>query len=145
MASRKHIPRELRVRVSEKTNGRCWYCGTRQSRSTLDVLGPLHIDHQIPISKGGKDTYENLVLACNKCNGHKNKNTLEKARFLYAQSQAESLESITEWLSLFHQWRPSPGDEVARIQMLQCVAYFLTCGINFYGETLGKEWSDYCI
>ena len=40
----------------------CQYCG-----STRD----LTIDHVIPRSKGGEDTWENLVACCDKCNAAK--------------------------------------------------------------------------
>ena len=32
---------------------------------------PLTIDHVIPRNRGGKDTWENLVAACTKCNTKK--------------------------------------------------------------------------
>ena len=32
---------------------------------------PFHIDHIIPVSKGGKTTEKNLQLACAKCNMQK--------------------------------------------------------------------------
>lgn len=38
----------------------CQYCGTQK--------GPFTVDHVIPKSRGGKDTWENLVCACVKCN-----------------------------------------------------------------------------
>ncbi|MCS7245141.1 MAG: HNH endonuclease [candidate division WOR-3 bacterium] len=38
----------------------CQYCGTQK--------GPFTVDHITPKSRGGKDTWENLVCACMKCN-----------------------------------------------------------------------------
>ena len=48
----------------------CQYCG-----STRD----LTIDHVIPRSKGGQDTWENLVAACKNCNQVKGEKTPEEA------------------------------------------------------------------
>ena len=39
----------------------------------------LTIDHIIPKSKGGEDTWENLVSACNKCNNIKGNSTPAEA------------------------------------------------------------------
>jgi len=50
----------------------CQYCGKS------DV--PLTIDHVIPKSKGGDDTWENLVAACVKCNNKKGDRSPEEAR-----------------------------------------------------------------
>jgi hypothetical protein len=41
----------------------CVYCGSTKS---------LQVDHIIPRKKGGKDSGENIVLACRKCNASKN-------------------------------------------------------------------------
>lgn len=43
---------------------RCYYCGEK--------LTEYHIDHVIPLSRGGSDGAENKVLACPKCNVRKN-------------------------------------------------------------------------
>lgn len=49
----------------------CQYCGTRSA--------PLTIDHVIPRSRGGTDTWENLVTACIPCNNRKGNRTPEEA------------------------------------------------------------------
>jgi 5-methylcytosine-specific restriction endonuclease McrA len=49
----------------------CVYCGD-------DTRKHLTLDHVIPQSKGGKDTWENLVTACKRCNGEKSDLTLEE-------------------------------------------------------------------
>lgn len=38
----------------------CFYCGTHS--------GPFEIDHVEPISRGGYDTPDNIVIACRSCN-----------------------------------------------------------------------------
>jgi len=50
---------------------KCAYCG----RSDL----PLTIDHVVPKSKGGVDSWENLVTACTVCNNRKGNRTLEES------------------------------------------------------------------
>lgn len=51
---------------------RCQYCGR------ADV--PLTIDHIIPKSKGGDDTWENLIAACVHCNNKKGDRTPEESK-----------------------------------------------------------------
>lgn len=51
--------------VLRRDNHRCGYC--QQSAST--------IDHVIPRSRGGGDTWENLVACCLKCNNNKGDRT----------------------------------------------------------------------
>jgi len=51
----------------------CLYCGvTFRSRE-------LSRDHVTPISKGGQDTWNNVVTACRRCNNHKAGYTPEQA------------------------------------------------------------------
>ncbi|NDA64079.1 MAG: HNH endonuclease, partial [Chitinophagia bacterium] len=48
----------------------CLYCGSRHQ---------LSIDHVIPRSRGGNDSWENLATACQKCNAKKGDMTPEEA------------------------------------------------------------------
>lgn len=48
--------------------GKCWWCGKKL------VKGKTHIDHRIPITKGGSNNPSNLVLACEFCNCSKHDN-----------------------------------------------------------------------
>lgn len=41
--------------------GRCWYC-------QKSIENGYHIDHRIPLSRGGSNDPSNLVLACPSCN-----------------------------------------------------------------------------
>lgn len=49
----------------------CVYCGTSTS---------LTLDHVIPRSRGGQNTWENLVTSCFRCNNRKGDSTPEEAR-----------------------------------------------------------------
>lgn len=52
----------LRILVFHQDNFTCQYCG----RSAPSV--ELHVDHKIPISKGGSSELTNLITACAECN-----------------------------------------------------------------------------
>jgi hypothetical protein len=62
MASRKAIGKRIRFAVFARDSFTCRYCG-RQS----DQI-ELHIDHIIPVSKGGTNDEANLITACAECN-----------------------------------------------------------------------------
>lgn len=51
----------------------CQYCGEKFHPSVLTL------DHVIPKSRGGKDTWENLVACCSKCNRKKADKTCEES------------------------------------------------------------------
>jgi len=64
-----HFP-PLHVRFSRRNiylrdRSRCQFCGARPPR------GEMTIDHIVPRSRGGKTVWENVVLACSKCNARK--------------------------------------------------------------------------
>jgi 5-methylcytosine-specific restriction endonuclease McrA len=46
----------------------CQYCGDAVNRKTATL------DHVLPVSHGGKTTYENCVTACGPCNSSKGNN-----------------------------------------------------------------------
>lgn len=46
----------------------CVYCDAELTNKTATV------DHVLPVSKGGKSTFENCVTACKKCNSEKGAN-----------------------------------------------------------------------
>ncbi|HIV17188.1 MAG TPA: HNH endonuclease [Candidatus Alectryocaccobium stercorigallinarum] len=57
---------ELKKKIMIRDNYTCQKCG----KYMPDEVG-LHIDHIIPISKGGKSVPSNLQVLCSKCNGKK--------------------------------------------------------------------------
>ena len=61
------IPDNIRKQVRKRGKNRCEYCLSNQDY----VMGILQIDHIIPIAKGGKNTEDNLCLACELCNQYK--------------------------------------------------------------------------
>ena len=69
----RYVYRRLRVnrhKIYKRDGHKCVYCGNSKQ---------LTIDHLIPKSKGGKNTWENLVTCCSKCNVKKGDKTIEQA------------------------------------------------------------------
>jgi hypothetical protein len=58
---------QLAVAVRERAGGRCQYCLMDQSLQGAS----FHIEHIIPLCKGGATELANLALACPSCNLHK--------------------------------------------------------------------------
>ena len=63
---RKLMTPSLRKQIMKRDNYTCQICG----KYMPDEIG-LHIDHIIPIAKGGKSVPSNLRVLCSKCNGKK--------------------------------------------------------------------------
>ena len=62
------LSRALRKRLAEAANHRCSYC-----RSPVIVGIPMVIDHILPLVAGGSSSFDNLCLACYRCNERKGK------------------------------------------------------------------------
>jgi 5-methylcytosine-specific restriction protein A len=54
--------------------GVCYFCEGRFSREELTM------DHVIPLSRGGRSTKKNIVVACKQCNSHKKNLTVAEIR-----------------------------------------------------------------
>jgi len=54
-----------RSNVYLRDDGHCQYCGCHIERKVATL------DHVLPVSKGGKTTWDNCVTACGPCNSHK--------------------------------------------------------------------------
>lgn len=60
-----------RENIYKRDNYECVYCGEDNKKL-------LTLDHVVPQSKGGPNSWENLVTACKRCNGEKSDLTLEE-------------------------------------------------------------------
>jgi len=83
----------------------CQYCGRRPP------LRDLNIDHVIPRSRGGGDSWENLVTACRPCNLRKGWKTPDEANMRLARSPFRPRWSVAAQLLLaagerFKEWDP---------------------------------------
>jgi 5-methylcytosine-specific restriction endonuclease McrA len=61
--SREPIPAGLRFAVLRRDGFRCAYCGRGEAERVR-----LHIDHLVPVARGGRTVIDNLVTACQDCN-----------------------------------------------------------------------------
>ena len=98
---------QMKVKFSRKNIFRrdgntCQYCYREFEKSDLNI------DHVVPRARGGKSTWENVVVSCIKCNSRKGHKTVDEAglkllkkpvkpRFL-ANSKLDRVKSIpTSW------------------------------------------------
>ncbi len=69
----RHEIRFSRSNIFTRDKHQCQYCGKVPDKSDLTL------DHIMPRSRGGGDSWENLVLACARCNVKKSNRTPEEA------------------------------------------------------------------
>jgi len=69
-------PRDVkftRKNIYKRDNNTCQYCGKRLRSEQLNL------DHVLPLSRGGKNTWNNVVCSCIRCNMRKGNKTLHEA------------------------------------------------------------------
>ena len=71
---------------------KCAYCGSKKD---------LSVDHILPSSRGGKDTFENTVTACLKCNNIKGNKTPREARMVLIVKPNQP--TITEFIQKYNE------------------------------------------
>ncbi len=87
--------------ILRRDNMQCQYCGTR--------VGTFTIDHIIPRSRGGSDTWENLTTACTNCNNKKGNRTPEEAdmKLLSVPTKPNHILFLKQYMGTVSQeWRP---------------------------------------
>lgn len=60
-----HTAADVRLQMKAQTDKRgklhCWWCSKH-------ITGSYHVDHRIPLAKGGSNAPENLCITCPQCN-----------------------------------------------------------------------------
>ena len=90
-----------RKNIIKRDGHRCMYCGKTE--------GSMTVDHVIPRRVGGKDTWENLVCACTKCNNMKGDRTPEQAsmKLLKKPTKPNHITFIQRFIGISDKrWRP---------------------------------------
>jgi len=90
-----------RKNIIRRDGNRCQYCGKKSIEMT--------IDHILPKSRGGNDSWENLTTACVKCNNIKGNRTPEEAgmKLLSKPRKPNHLMFLKQHIgSIEDSWRP---------------------------------------
>ena len=69
-----------RTRIFGRDNGECVYCGSTKQ---------LTLDHVIPRSRGGGNSWDNLVTCCHNCNVRKANKTPQEANMSMTKKPSE--------------------------------------------------------
>jgi len=77
-----HVPRRFRCQVTNtflfaRDDYTCQYCG--RHRSVLTGRQFLTRDHVLPVSRGGRNEWDNVVTSCSSCNNRKANRLPEEA------------------------------------------------------------------
>ena len=87
-----HVPQRFRRQVTNtflfaRDEYACQYCG--RHRKELRGRQFLTRDHVLPVSRGGLNTWQNVVTACSPCNNRKGNRTPEEAGMPLLTSPSE--------------------------------------------------------
>ncbi len=99
------VVRLTRRNLMLRDEHQCQYCGRRPS------LRDLNIDHVLPRSRGGLDSWDNLVISCRTCNLRKGRRTPDEANMrLMRQPQKPRWTTPAQILLAerepFEEWQP---------------------------------------
>lgn len=112
-----HVPRRFRRQVTNtflfaRDNYSCMYCG--RHRSELRGRQFLTRDHILPVSRGGENTWGNVVTSCSPCNNRKGNRTPDEAGLRLRTTPSEpnyvhlvwAVRRVTpiqaKWISMFY-------------------------------------------
>lgn len=99
MAKRKYLSKKVRFDVFKRDKFTCQYCG----KESPEVV--LHVDHIVPVAKGGDNEMVNLVTSCQSCNLGKGARELsddsavkkQKAELNQASERLEQIRMLKQW------------------------------------------------
>ena len=89
-----------RKNILTRDGNLCQYCNTHK--------GPMTVDHIIPKTLGGRDSWENLVCSCARCNNKKGNRTLDQSgmRLLKKPYHPTYITFIQRNYSVDDPWKP---------------------------------------
>ena len=80
-------PPLTRKNILQRDNYHCQYCGSNEKK--------LSIDHVIPRSRGGDDSWENVITACLPCNLFKGNRTPKEACMTLSKKPRRPLNKLS--------------------------------------------------
>lgn len=105
MTARKTLSKKTRFEIFKRDSFTCQYCG----KSAPDVI--LHVDHIMPISKGGDDDITNLITSCESCNQGKKDILLDDdAVIAKRKKQLDDLQERREQIEMMYEWQVGLSD-----------------------------------
>ncbi len=116
-----YIRREIRLSrhsIFERDQYTCQYCGKQLPKSRLTL------DHILPQSRGGKNNWENLVVACMDCNARKADRTPAEAKMTLLRKPSRP------------GWLPRPGQTLP-VEKLQVWQHFID--VSYWGPAFHPE------
>lgn len=89
-----------RKNILTRDSNRCQYCST--------IKGQMTVDHIIPKTMGGRDTWHNLVCCCARCNNKKGDNTPEQVemKLLKKPTRPTYITFIQRNHRIHEHWKP---------------------------------------
>lgn len=89
-----------RQNVFKRDGYTCVYCGCKKRKT-------LTIDHLIPKAKGGRDSFDNWVTACFRCNNEKADLTLEEyGKEIPKPQRPHYLMLMRKTTEIYNEWKP---------------------------------------
>jgi 5-methylcytosine-specific restriction endonuclease McrA len=83
---KRRVETPSRAMIYKRDDNQCQYCGSRKN---------LTIDHVIPRCRGGKDTWDNLVACCSRCNIAKGGKLLKDTDMKLSRVPSEPLSRVS--------------------------------------------------
>lgn len=133
MAKRKEVSASTRWQVFARDGFTCRYCGARAGQDGVE----LHADHLVSVADGGDNSIQNLVTACQRCNGGKGAKSLSEMPSAddVADRMAERAESITRQAEAMRQALSNEKQLHQQAVNLKCEAYEVDDTLMEKGET----------
>lgn len=94
-----------RPAIIKRDNARCQYCNKKLTAAQITI------DHIVPRSQGGQNTFVNCVVACHSCNNSKGDRTPDKAGLTLIKTPINPVfSSIRYSLESNEPWHPDWND-----------------------------------
>lgn len=136
MAKRLTISKKIRFEVFKRDQFKCQYCG----KSAPEVT--LHVDHIVPVSKGGGNEILNLVSACADCNlGKSDRRLSDDSAAIKQKKQADHLQEIRQQKEMMANWlnELSKGSDFETDTLTKYIDETYKVYLNDYGRDCLKK------
>lgn len=131
--NRKNVSASIRWQVFARDGFMCRYCGARAGQDGVE----LHADHVMSIADGGDNSIQNLIAACQKCNGGKGAKSLQSLPDAadVAERMKQRAESVKQQADAMREAMTRDRELEQRAVDLKCEAF----GVNSVRMSKGEE------